>query len=403
MADTKYSVTSGFYDAVDNDRLYTADQMNMPYKRLISNGVFAQPDGTASTDFQVLAGDGMVVNVQPGNALCGDKWVESEAAVAIEIAGNTTVNTRIDAIILRVDTNNDSREASIIYRQGTPAADPVGPDLVTTAGIHEFRLANISVGPSASEITQSVIADGRGSADCPWVSTLIWQVDTSTLFLQYQAALTEELQHFSDQWTQFFAQLTEDLSVATNILVMRNEYTAEESETEIPIGIEDYDPETDMLQVFINGLMAQQDVFYTIDDDGEGITLTNAISAGDKVFFVVMKSIVTGNVTSIQSEIAGLQAAIGSPLVANEAADMTDTDKIYVYTGSETGYTAGDWYYYDGSDWVDGGVYNSVAVQTDTSLTQSGMAADAKATGDAIAERALVSVSGTKLNITFTT
>ena len=407
MADTKYSVTSGFYDAVDNDRLYTADQMNMPYKRLISNGVFAQPDGTASTDFQVLAGDGMVVNVQPGNALCGDKWVENEAAVAVEIAGNTTVNTRIDAIILRVDTNNDSREASIIYRTGTPSASPVGPDLVTTAGIHEFRLANISVGPSASSISQAVIADGRGSADCPWVSTLIWQVDTSTLFDQYNAAYSEQVEtyerayqaqltRFTAQWNEFFAQLSEDLTVATNILVLRNEYTATGSETEIPIGIEHYDQTTDMLQVYINGLMAQQDVFYTIDEDGEGITLINGINSGDKVFFVVLKSIVTGNSTA-------LMAMVGSPLTANEAADMTDTDKIYVYTGSETGYTAGDWYYFDGSDWADGGVYNSVAVQTDTTLTVSGMAADAKATGDAIAERALVSVSGTKLNITFTT
>lgn len=51
----------------------------------------------------------------------------------------------------------------------------------------------------------------------------------------------------------------------------------------------------------------------------------------------------------------------GAPLVANTASDMTDTDRVYVYTGNETGYSTGHWYYYDGSAWTDGGVYNSVA------------------------------------------
>ncbi len=84
------------------------------------------------------------------------------------------------------------------------------------------------------------------------------------------------------------------------------------------------------------------------------------------------------------AEVVALQAAVGSPLLAATAAAMTDTDKIYVYTGSETGYTAGNWYYHNGTAWVSGGVYNSVAVATDTELVVSGMAADAKAAGDAL-------------------
>lgn len=395
MADTKINVTSGFYDAVSNDRLYTADQMNMPYKRLVSNGIFAQPDGTASLDFQVLALSGMTVNVQPGNAICGDKWVENDAAVPVEVSGNTSVNSRIDSIILQVDRTMAGRAASIVYRQGTAAATPAAPALVNSGGIYELRLANITVAPSASGIAQGSITDCRGSSDCPWITSLIQQVDTSTLFTQYQAAYQAQLEHFYDQWNAFFEQLSEDLTVSTNILVMRNEYTASGSETAIPIGIDGYEKSSDILQVYINGLMAQEGVFYTVDPDSEGITLTNAIASGDKVYFVVMKSVLSGNVTA-------LMAMVGSPLVASTAAAMTDHNKIYVYTGSEEGYTAGNWYYWNGSAWASGGVYNSAAVQTDTTLSISGMAADAKATGDALAGKASVSVSGTKLNITFT-
>lgn len=88
--------------------------------------------------------------------------------------------------------------------------------------------------------------------------------------------------------------------------------------------------------------------------------------------------------TALGNRITALQGAVGSPLVAVTATAMTDTSKIYVYTGSESGYTNGNWYYYNGSAWTSGGVYNATAINTDTTLTVAGMAADAKATGDGL-------------------
>lgn len=74
----------------------------------------------------------------------------------------------------------------------------------------------------------------------------------------------------------------------------------------------------------------------------------------------------------------------GSPLVATTVAGMTDHDRVYVYTGDEDGYTAGNWYYWNGTAWTSGGVYNATAVETDPTLTESGVAADAAAAGAAI-------------------
>jgi len=74
----------------------------------------------------------------------------------------------------------------------------------------------------------------------------------------------------------------------------------------------------------------------------------------------------------------------GAPLTASTVAGMTDQSRVYVYTGSEAGYTAGNWYYWNGAAWTSGGVYNSIALQTDKTLTIEDMAADAKATGDAL-------------------
>lgn len=89
---------------------------------------------------------------------------------------------------------------------------------------------------------------------------------------------------------------------------------------------------------------------------------------------------------TVNAAIASVRNEIGTPLVANTAAEMTDTNKIYVYVGSESGYVNGNWYYYDGSKWVSGGVYNSQGFETDKTLMISDAPADAKAVGDKIAE-----------------
>ena len=75
----------------------------------------------------------------------------------------------------------------------------------------------------------------------------------------------------------------------------------------------------------------------------------------------------------------------GTPTAAATVADMTDHSKTYVYVGSETGYTAGDWYYWNGTAWTSGGPFQATSIITDTTLAVAGEAADAKATGDAIA------------------
>ena len=118
----------------------------------------------------------------------------------------------------------------------------------------------------------------------------------------------------------------------------------------------------------------------------------NKIEQGivDKVDKVNGKTLSTNDYTNedkaklngLESQIDHLESLVGSPLVASTAAEMTDEDKVYVYTGSETGYQNGNWYYYNGTTWTSGGVYNSVAFETDDTLSIQGKAADAKKTGD---------------------
>ena len=65
---------------------------------------------------------------------------------------------------------------------------------------------------------------------------------------------------------------------------------------------------------------------------------------------------------------------------------MTDESAVYLYTGSETGYTAGNWYYYDGTAWTSGGQYGGAT--TSTTFNQHGVPADDFAVGEALVGKA---------------
>lgn len=66
------------------------------------------------------------------------------------------------------------------------------------------------------------------------------------------------------------------------------------------------------------------------------------------------------DVTYVDAKIAG--AVSGAPKAVSLASQMIDSTKNYVYTGTEAGYTAGNWYYYNGSAWANGGVYQSTGI-----------------------------------------
>jgi len=90
-------------------------------------------------------------------------------------------------------------------------------------------------------------------------------------------------------------------------------------------------------------------------------------------------------IRTIQQEVATLKGLVGSPLIASSVADMTDKEKIYVYKNNDsTDTNNGKWFYHDGTNWIIGGIYQSDGLDTDKTLLGENMAADAKATGEAI-------------------
>lgn len=288
------AISYGFFNSINQDRTYNADQMSEYFDGLVSNGVYE----SVGSAMQVTAGEGLAVNVQSGRAIIDCKWIKNDAAQAITLTTAHVLLPRYTAIVIRLDRS--SRSISIVAKDGTPASNPEKPSMTDDGQITELCLAYVYVGANASTITQANITDMRSSDLCGWVTGVVQQVDTSQLFAQYQAAFeqnyAQQLAWQQDIQTQFetwFAALTQQLSVNTFIqkFALRTVLSSG-SETPISVIIENYAySEGDIIEVYINGLYASEGVDYTMTVSGSTPVITPvATEAGTVVNINVYKS-----------------------------------------------------------------------------------------------------------------
>lgn len=321
MAEQTFNVNCGFFDSIDKDRLYSANEMNRPYKRIITNGVFATPKGTPSTDLQVVsAGNGMNIIVNPGEGLFADKWFENPAVIAITVPNNPNIVPRRDSVIVQVDNRQSGRVGNIVYREGTPSSNPQAPAINTVTDVVEYRIANIYVAPGANAINNDAIVDLRGSNSCPWITSLIQQVDTSTLWNQWQAAYQSYYDKMTVDFNNWFKDLTEELTVETNVMALTSMYKTTASTKTIPINIPNYNSTTDILMVYINGLKVNPNTDYTITSNSN-ITLTKAVASGQIISFLVLKTVLTSDMATtleaVEEANQSVQQATNAVNVAN--------------------------------------------------------------------------------------
>lgn len=264
-------VTYGFFNSVDGDRRYTADQMSTYFKGLISDGVY---EGVGSA-LVVTAGDGMTVNVGTGRAIIDCKWINLDGVESLPISPASPTQARYTAVVVRLDREN--RQMVLTTVDGEPAASPVMPEI----GDDELCLAMVYVTANAVSISQVNITDMRGSQYCLWVTGLIDQLDTSTLFLQWQTAF--------DEW---FSALTGRLQVNTYIQEYHRSVTMDGSTTIVILNMSGYTYETtDIIRIHINGLLAKAGTDYTLTVNS-GVASLSGLPAvsGTEVDVEVLKS-----------------------------------------------------------------------------------------------------------------
>ena len=127
------SMRSGFFNSVDGDRLYNAEDTTMPYRILISNGVFPNP----SSNLQVTASSGMTVQVLEGSGMFGGCWAHNDAPVLITLDAAPANLNRIDAIIAKCDNTEPVRAVNLEIKKGAPSSNPVVPEMLRSDNVNE--------------------------------------------------------------------------------------------------------------------------------------------------------------------------------------------------------------------------------------------------------------------------
>ncbi len=280
------AITYGFFNSVNGDRTYNADQMSEYFKGLVSDGVYESVGGA----LQVLAGTGMNVNIQSGRIIIDCKWMDVDAVVTLAItAAHVTLN-RWTAVVAQLDSSN--RVMQIVTKDGTPASSPVQPTMQNDGVIYEKCLAMVYVPANSSSISQSNITDMRPSNLCGWVTGLVKQVDTSQLFLQWQNAYQNYYDNMTTQFDEWFDTLTSKLNINTYIRRYYKRVVLDGNTTTIPLDMDDYTYEaSDILFVHVNGLMASEAVDYIVDTTSDPVILHPPTSvAGSVVEITVLKS-----------------------------------------------------------------------------------------------------------------
>lgn len=188
------------------DRAESSDFLADFISSIVRSGVLAVPGDS----FQVMAGEGMTVQIRPGFGVIAGRFARDDETSTVVISAADLQNMRIDRVILRA--NYPERLCEIIVRAGAPAANPQPPELQSGGDYDELCLAEVSVRVGQTSISQSDIVDTRADTSiCGWVTQAIQQVDTSTLFMQWQDAYQRFYDASGVEFTAWLDGLKEEL------------------------------------------------------------------------------------------------------------------------------------------------------------------------------------------------
>lgn len=273
------SITSGFFNSVNGDRVYNADDMSNYFEGLVSSGVIANP----LTSLQVKAdGTSMTVEVQAGRAIIENRWVRSTAVEALTLEAADGLLSRIDAVVLKYSVGN--REITLEVKKGTAATSPIAPTMSRNESVYEYCLATVYISAGATKISQANITDTRPNKEvCGLVTSLVNNIDISELYAQWQAAFTAQYEAFN----ALYEEIKNTLQVPSKVKKYESTYAAAEGTKSFPINVSEY-VAGDALLVHLEGIKLTEGTDYTVS--GSNIVLTEAINSERTYTVTVFKA-----------------------------------------------------------------------------------------------------------------
>ena len=174
--------TSGFFNSVNGDRLYNADQMSRIFEGLITDGVYE----SVANKLAVQPNSGMTIQIATGRGWFGRHWVNNDSEYKLTVDQSDVILNRYVAVVIKVDDTDAVRDAVPYLKYSDYATTPVKPTMTRTETVKEYCLAYIYIKAGATAITASDIEDTRQDTNlCGWVTGLIDQITPDTLYTRF--------------------------------------------------------------------------------------------------------------------------------------------------------------------------------------------------------------------------
>lgn len=203
------------------DRAEDSDFFALFFASLISDGVL----GDVSDRFQVVASNGMQLQVQPGIGFIKGRFAYDTEPAVMELEPAPRSYSRIDRIVLRA--NYRDRLCEIVKKTGVVDAAPIAPALLrpepgSSGDFYELSLATIRVKSNQTVISNMDITDTRLDGEqCGIVHSLIERVSTENLFVQYvdwyektTAQAESDLADWFEAFTDWFEPTKEEFEAS---------------------------------------------------------------------------------------------------------------------------------------------------------------------------------------------
>lgn len=263
--------TSGFFNSDNGDRLYTADQMSAIFNGLITDGVYE----SVTNKLAVEPNNGMTVQINTGRGWFGGKWVDNDSPYLITLEDSDVTLNRYAAICVRADVNYNARTAEPYVKYSALATYPVKPTMERSETVKEYCLAYVYIKAGTSSITASNIEDTRANSNlCGWVTGLIKQVDTKTLWAQWEALFGDFMDAKESEFTEWYNSLVDyiddntETKLVADVIELQNRVVKSSG------------------TISSSGWTIQEDGTYNQTVTVEGVTATNDVAVNPSVVYM---------------------------------------------------------------------------------------------------------------------
>ena len=215
------TISSGFFNSVNHDRLYDAEQFGSIFDGVINDGVYEHVGDAFNVSPNSSVNDSVIIGT--GRAWFNHTWILNDSQYSVTLNPPNLVLPRYDALVLDIDRRDSVRKNSITIVEGTPNSTPQYPAMINEELHKQYPFAYVLLNPGNSEIISAEnITYNVGTSTCPLVTGPLEVISDDNFFQQMNAKFETFKDDLDEEFTVWFdgiKDLINDLDIGKINLV----------------------------------------------------------------------------------------------------------------------------------------------------------------------------------------